>query len=137
MKPAIGHMLHMIKRFLCELPPKAWFAVASGGGEQYAKIFRKETDYIAVSMIVVLCEFQGKGFMHSVLKQPFAEAESEGIPCVLDTDTPLKVKKYIRCGMELCGEKKIKQDVSLYTMAYNRKKETIMTDKEQNILTRI
>lgn len=31
--------------------------------------------------------------MHSVLGKPFAEAASEGILCVLDTDTPLKVKK--------------------------------------------
>lgn len=60
--------------------------------------------------------------MHKVLEQPFAEATSKGVPCVLDTDTSLKVRKYIRCGMELCGEKKVKQGISLYTMAYNRKK---------------
>lgn len=119
-KPAMGLALHMIKRFLCELPPRAWMTVAESGGEEYAKIFRKEPDYIAVSMVVVLREFQGKGFMHRVLEQPFAEAASKGIPCVLDTDTPLKVKKYIRCGMELCSEKKIKYGISLYTMAYNR-----------------
>ena len=125
MKPA----LHMVKRFLCELPPRAWMAVAASGGEQYTKIFKKEPDYIAVSMVVVLREFQGKGFMHKVLEQPFAEAYSRNIPCVLDTDTPLKVKKYIRCGMGLCGEKKIKQGISLYTMAYNRKKEGSHYDK--------
>ncbi len=38
---------------------------------------------------------------------------------VLDTDTPLKVKKYICGGMKLCGEKKLKHGISLYTMAYN------------------
>ena len=122
-KPVMKPALHMVRRFLCELPPKAWIAGAQSGGEQYAKIFKKEPDYIAVSMVVVLRDFQGKGFMHKVLEQPFAEADSRNIPCVLDTDTPLKVKKYIRCGMELCGEKKIKQGISLYTMAYNRKKE--------------
>lgn len=41
------------------------------------------------------------------------------LPCILDTDTPLKVKKYICCGMKLCCEKKLKHNVSLYTMAYN------------------
>lgn len=122
-KPAMSPVLHMIRRFLCELPPKAWMAVAGSGGEQYAKVFKKEQDYVVVSMVVVLREFQGKGFMHRVLEQPFAEAASKGIPCVLDTDTPLKVKKYIRCGMELCSEKKIKQGILLYTMAYNRTRE--------------
>lgn len=121
-KPAMVAVLHMIKRFLFELPPRAWIAVAGSGGEQYAKIFRKEPDYITISMVVVLREFQGKGFMHKVLEQPFAEADSKNIPCVLDTDTPLKVKKYIHCGMELCGEKKLKKGLSLYTLAYQGSK---------------
>lgn len=128
-KPAMSPVLHMIRRFLCELPPKAWMAVAGSGGEQYAKVFKKERDYVVVSMVVVLREFQGKGFMHRVLEQPFAEAASKGIPCVLDTDTPLKVKKYIRCGMELCSEKKIKQGILLYTMAYNRTRERSRYDE--------
>lgn len=120
-KPTIGPglILHMIKRFLSELPLKAVLTMAQSGDEQYAKIFKKEPNYIAVSMVVVLREFQGKGFMHRVLEQPFAEAEKKNIPCVLDTDTPLKVKKYIRCGMEMAGEKKLKAGVSLYTMAYH------------------
>lgn len=118
-KLAIYPALHMIKRFLCELPLKASLIVMQSGGEQYAKIFKQEPNYIAVSMVVVLREFQGKGFMRRVLEQPFAEAEKKKIPCVLDTDTLLKVKKYSRCGMKLCGEKKCKHGVSLYTMAYN------------------
>ncbi|MDE7278808.1 MAG: N-acetyltransferase [Oscillospiraceae bacterium] len=118
-KPAIAPALHMIKRFLCELPLKACIAFAQSGGEQYAKIFKKEPNYIAVSMVAVLREFQGKGFMHKVLEQPFAEAKKKNIPCVLDTDTPLKVKKYVRCGMKLCGEKKLKHGISLYTLVYS------------------
>lgn len=118
-KPAVCPALHMVKRFLCELPLKGSLAVMQSGGEQYAKIFKKEQNYIAVSMVVVLREFQGKGFMHRVLEQPFAEAEKKNIPCVLDTDTLLKVRKYICCGMKLCGEKKLKHGISLYTMAYN------------------
>ena len=116
----MGSTLHMIKRLLCELPPKALIAMAQSGDEQYAKIFKKEHDYIAVSMVVVLREYQGKGYMHKILEQPFAEADTKNIPCILDTDTPLKVKKYTRCGMELCGEKKLKNGISLYTMAYNK-----------------
>lgn len=119
-KPSMGPTLHMIKRLLCELPLKALIAMAQSGDEQYAKIFKKEHDYIAVSMVVVLREYQGKGYMHKILEQPFAEADTKDIPCILDTDTPLKVKKYTRCGMELCGEKKLKNGISLYTMAYNK-----------------
>lgn len=115
LKPA----LHMVKRFLCELPLKACLTVARSGGEQYAKIYKKEENYIAVSMVVVLREYQGKGFMHKVLEQPFAEARMKKIPCVLDTDTPLKVRKYMKCGMELVGKKELKHGGWLYTMAYH------------------
>lgn len=118
-KLAVTPALHMIKRFIRELPLAASIAVAQSGGEQYAKLFRKEKNYIAVSMVVVLREFQGKGFMHKVLEQPFAEAEKKDIPCVLDTDTMIKVKKYIRCGMRMVGEKKLRNGISLYTMAYH------------------
>lgn len=133
MKPA----LHMVKRFLCELPPRAWMTVAASGGEQYAKIFKKEPDYIAVSMVVVMREFQGKGFMHKVLEQPFAEADSRNIPCVLDTDTPLKVKKYIHCGMELYGEKKKKSKAFLCIQwcTTGRKGEAIMTSEQFKKIT--
>lgn len=118
-KLAVTPALHMIKRFIRELPLAACIAVAQSGGEQYAKLFRKEKNYIAVSMVVVLREFQGKGFMHKVLERPFAEAEKKDIPCVLDTDTMIKVKKYIRCGMRMVGEKKLRHGISLYTMAYH------------------
>ncbi|MCM1388066.1 MAG: hypothetical protein NC231_12120 [Bacillus sp. (in: Bacteria)] len=118
-KLAVCPALHMVKRFLCELPLAASLTVAQSGDEQYTKIFKNEKNYIAVSMVVVLREFQGKGFMHRVLEQPFAEAETKRIPCVLDTDTPLKAAKYIRCGMKQVGEKKLRRGGSLYTMAYN------------------
>ena len=115
---SISEYLHMIERFLCELPPKAVMAVAKSGGAQYAKIFKKEKNYIAVEMVVVLREFQGKGIMHKVLELPFTEARVKNIPCVLDTDTPLKAKKYIKCGMKMCGKKRLKGGGSLYTMVY-------------------
>lgn len=47
-KSAISPALHMIKRFLCELPLKASLTVMRSGGEQYAKIFKREQNYIAV-----------------------------------------------------------------------------------------
>ena len=115
---SISEYLHMIERFLCELPPKAVMSVAKSGGAQYAKIFKKEKNFIAVEMVVVLREFQGKGIMHKVLELPFTEARVKNIPCVLDTDTPLKAKKYIKCGMKMCGKKRLKGGCSLYTMVY-------------------
>lgn len=85
-KVAVVLALHMIKCFLCELPLKACLSAVQRGGGQYAKIFKKEPDYIVVSMVVVLREFQNKSFMYKVLEWPFAEEREKNIPCVLDTE---------------------------------------------------
>ncbi len=117
-KMKIGAALHMVFRMLREMSFKGIKAVIGGGEERYAKLYKKEKDYIAVSMVVVLKEFQGKGFMKKVLEQPFAEARKLGILCVLDTDTPLKVTKYEKCGMKNTGKKALKSGACLYTMEY-------------------
>jgi predicted GNAT family acetyltransferase len=120
-KVKIKPMLHMIFRMLREMSFKGVMAVASSSGELYAKLYKKEKDYVAVSMVVVLREFQGKGYMKKVLEHPFAEADQAGIPCVLDTDTKLKREKYTKCGMRNTGEKKLKSGQYLYTMEYRGK----------------
>ena len=110
--------MHMVFRLLKEVSLRSVVRVAEAGGELYAKLYKKEKDYIAVSMVVVLKEYQGKGYMHKILEHPFQEARSQGIPCVLDTDTVLKVEKYERCGMKKVGKKKLKSGQYLYTMEY-------------------
>lgn len=110
--------MHMVFRFLKEVSLRSVVRVAEGGGELYAKLYKKENDYIAVSMVVVLKEYQGKGYIHKILEHPFQEARSQGIPYVLDTDTVLKVEKYKRCGMKMVGKKELKSGQCLYTMEY-------------------
>lgn len=96
LKPA----LHMVGRMLREMSFRSVRIVAGSSEELYAKVYKKEKDYVAVSMVVVLREYQGKGYMKRILEHPFSEAAREGIPCVLDTDTELKVAKYTKCGMK-------------------------------------
>ncbi|MCD8397703.1 MAG: hypothetical protein LUD12_11090, partial [Lachnospiraceae bacterium] len=61
-------------------------------------------------------EFQGQGFLHVLLEEPFRIARERKFPCVLDTDTELKVKKYISCGMKKMAETSIKGGGTMYTM---------------------
>ena len=117
-KMKIKPVMHMVVRMIRELSFKGLMAVAGSGRELYAKLYKKERDYVAVSMVVVLKEFQGKGFMKKVLEQPFKEARAQGIPCVLDTDTKLKVTKYTKCGMKNTGKKRLKSGQYLYSMEY-------------------
>lgn len=51
-----------------------------------------------------------------LLEEPFRIARERKFPCVLDTDTELKVKKYISCGMKKMAETSIKGGGTMYTM---------------------
>lgn len=116
LKPA----LHMVKRMLREMSFSSVRIVAGSSEELYAKVYKKEKDYVAVSMVVVLREYQGKEYMKKILEHPFKEAGLAGIPCVLGTDTGLKVAKYTKCGMKNTARKQLKSGQYLYTMEYRK-----------------
>lgn len=114
--------LHLIGRMLKEVPLRSCLKIAPTGSEQFAKVYKQEKDYIAVSMLVVLQEFQHQGFMRRLLETPFSIASERSIPCVLDTDTELKIKKYEKCGMRCSACKKMINGFPLYTMEYRGSK---------------
>lgn len=113
--------LHQILKMLKSVKFQSLLKIAASANAQYAKLYKNANDYIVVSMLVVLEQYQGKGYMKKVLAQAFQEAERRGCPCILDTDSPEKVAKYERCGMKKVAEKNVGHGVTLYTMAYNSK----------------
>ncbi|MCD8052148.1 MAG: GNAT family N-acetyltransferase [Clostridiales bacterium] len=108
--------LHMTWRFLREIPFRSLKKLLPLMSNPYEKIYQKEPDYVVISMVAVRREFQGQGFLHVLLEEPFRIAQEQNIPCVLDTDTELKVKKYISCGMKKTAETQIKDGGTMYTM---------------------
>ncbi|MCD7880788.1 MAG: N-acetyltransferase [Clostridiales bacterium] len=108
--------LHMAWRFLREIPFGALKKLLPLMSNPYEKLYQKEPDYVAISMVAVRRKFQGQGFLHMLLEEPFRIAQERKIPCVLDTDTALKVNKYISCGMKKTAETSIKDGGTMYTM---------------------
>ncbi|MCD7823468.1 MAG: N-acetyltransferase [Oscillospiraceae bacterium] len=108
--------LHMAWRFLRELSLRSLKKLIPLMSNPYEKIYQKEQDYVVVSMVAVRREFQGQGFLRVLLEEPFRIAHERNIPCILDTDTELKVKKYTSCGMKKTAETSIKGGGTIYTM---------------------
>ncbi|MCD8190685.1 MAG: GNAT family N-acetyltransferase [Clostridiales bacterium] len=108
--------LYMAWRFLREIPFGSLKKLLPLMSNPYEKIYQKEPDYVVISMVAVRREFQGQGFLRVLLEEPFRIAQERNIPCVLDTDTELKVKKYVSCGMKKTAETSIKGGGTMYTM---------------------
>ncbi|MCD7885952.1 MAG: hypothetical protein LUI87_20020 [Lachnospiraceae bacterium] len=107
---------HMAWRFLREIPFRSLKKLLPLMSNPYEKLYQKEPDYVVISMVAVRREFQGQGFLHVLLEEPLCIARERKIPCVLDTDTELKVKKYVSCGMKKTAETPIKGGGTMYTM---------------------
>lgn len=113
-------MFRLFFRILKTVRFRSLLKIAASSDEQYAKLFKDADDYIAVSMVVVLQQYQGQGYMKKLLTPAFREAEKRNCSCILDTDSPEKVVKYEHCGMKKVAEKQVGHGVTLYTMAYKK-----------------
>lgn len=117
-KMRLRPLFHMVIRMLRQMRFNSLVKLAKNSPNLYEKIYKKEKDYVLVSMIVIFPQYQGKGYLRKILDTPFKEAKLSCIPCVLDTDTELKMKKYASCGMELKANIKLKSGVNFYAMEY-------------------
>ena len=100
-KKALGGFSNM-KKFI-----KACFAE---GNTIETRMRQAKRKFIRIEMLVVRPEFQGQGYMRSILEDVYKLAEKKGVPVILDTDDKDKAARYEHLGMKLdrvrnCGEK--------------------------------
>ena len=100
-KKALGGFKNM-KSFI-----KACFSEGSTIEMRMKKAKRK---FLRIEMLVVRPEYQGQGFMRSMLEQVYKAADKKGVPVILDTDDKDKSDRYQHLGMKLdrvrnCGER--------------------------------
>ena len=63
----------------------------------------KKRPCIFIGMVCVPEEFQGQGYMRSVMELAYAEGNRLKVPVILETDAKSKCDKYIHLGMHLEG----------------------------------
>ena len=100
-KKALGGFRNM-KSFI-----KACFAE---GNTIETRMRKAKKKYIRIEMLVVRPEYQGQGFMRSMLEQVYKVAEKRKVPVILDTDDKDKCERYKHLGMKVdrvrnCGER--------------------------------
>ena len=100
-KKALGGFKNM-KSFI-----KACF---SEGNTIEMRMNKAKRKFLRIEMLAVRPEYQGQGFMRSMLVQVYRVADKKGVPVILDTDDKDKSDRYQHLGMKLdrvrnCGER--------------------------------
>lgn len=108
----------MIYRYIKEIPYSSLRKMIPLMNNPYEKTYANTEDYVVVSMLAVKKEYQGQGYMRVLLAEPFHNASSNHIPCILDTDTLLKAQKYQHLGMKLVEETTFLNGQIMYTLEY-------------------
>ena len=85
-------------------------ACFSEGNTIEMRMNKAKRKFLRIEMLAVRPEYQGQGFMRSMLEQVYKVADKKGVPVILDTDDKDKSDRYQHLGMKLdrvrnCGER--------------------------------
>ncbi len=89
------------------------------GWTDYTISHLETKDYIDVALVCVKKKYQGQGYLRKLLAEPFEEAESLGIPVILDTDAEHKAVRYEHIGMRIEKEEILPSGLHMYTMIHD------------------
>lgn len=112
--------LYILYRYMRVLPARTMqkMIIDRQGWDDYTVVHMKDADYVDVSLVAIKKEYRGRGLLRALLAAPFAEADACGIPCILDTDSPLKAAKYEHIGMHAERHAVLASGLRMYTMIY-------------------
>lgn len=91
--------------------------------KDYEEKYRWEKDYIDLFMVCIPLKEQGKGNLRKLLKESMKIAEEKNIPCILDTDSERKMKKYRHIGFTVTDDLVLPDGNHMYTMEYRPESE--------------
>lgn len=92
------------------------------GGMSLENKYRKEKkDFVQVELLAIKKEYQGKGFMRSLVETAFEIADKDHLPVIISTDAELKKDKYVHLGMSLVNVRNIAEGSHMYDMVRKAK----------------
>ena len=100
------------------MPALKKFGETHKGWIETNKKYKKEKNFIEVYMACVPVEHQGKGYLHKLLEEPFRIARENHMPCIIETNTDLKVAKYQKCGLSVSDKREFSSGVVMYSLEY-------------------
>ena len=110
-----------LKEFVSAIGIKGVFrflVMAVKGGHAFKMDLRKsKTPYICLEVLAVRKEYQGKGYMRQLMNLLYEIQAEENLGIYIGTDDPVKMSKYVHCGMKLVNTRicnQVFRDYELY-----------------------
>ncbi len=75
-------------------------------------------DFISVFLVCVPVNEQKHGYFQKMMKYVFSLCDERNIPCILDTDSELKKKKYEHIGMKCVDSMNLEGGAKQYSLVY-------------------
>ena len=87
------------------------------GGESLERKYRSEKrQFVQIELLAIKKEYQGKGFMRSLVETAFEVADRNHLPVILSTDAKLKKDKYEHLGMSLVNVRQMDERSFMYDL---------------------
>ena len=88
------------------------------GGESLERRYRSEKrQFVQIELLAIKKEYQGKGFMRSLVETAFEVADRNHLPVILSTDAKLKKDRYEHLGMSLVNVRQMDERSFMYDLA--------------------
>lgn len=86
--------------------------------KDYEETYKKEKEYLDLFLVCVPIPYQHTHVFRNMLSIPLEQAREEGIVCILETDSELKMKKYSTLGLKVVSSAVLSNGVKKYIMEY-------------------
>ena len=90
--------------------------IMNSGTYLASKFGRQKKPFTKIEFIAVAKEHQGQGYMRQMMEYAFSESDRLGLPLILTTDDPKKVKLYEHFGLKMVREHIVSDRAVYYEM---------------------
>lgn len=90
--------------------------IANSGPYLAGEFKKAKKPFTKIEIVAVAKEYQGQGYMRTMMEYAISESERLGVPFILTTDDARKVKMYEYFGMKMVREHKVSERATYYEM---------------------
>ena len=101
--------------------------IMNSGTYLASELGRQKKPFTKIEFIAVAKEHQGQGYMRQMMEYAFSESDRLGLPLILTTDDPKKVKLYEHFGLKMVREHMVSDRAVYYEMLREYRRNNLLS----------